>query len=252
MTNMKSKTFKRIASILVLILIILFTIIFVSFYLYVSDYNHSTISVNDYKTADKNINIIEEDDGFYIKNEASDKSTIIVFYPGAKIESNAYIPLMFDLAKEGFDSYIVTMPFNLAIFDINAFNKIYDHYQYKHWYLMGHSLGGAMASYFTKSNYNRLDGLILLAAYSTKDLKDTHLPVLSIYGSKDGILNLKKYNSNKSNLPENFKEVVINGGNHAGFGDYLNSDSSDQGNITSEEQQIETSKIISQFINENN
>lgn len=39
------------------------------------------------------------------------------------------------------------MPFKMAIFNKNAANKIIENYpNIKHWYLCGHSMGGAMAS----------------------------------------------------------------------------------------------------------
>ncbi len=37
-----------------------------------------------------------------------------------------------------------------------------------------------------------LDGLVLLAAYSTADLTDSGLRVYSTYGSEDGVLNREK------------------------------------------------------------
>ena len=64
------------------------------------------------------------------------------------------------------------------------------------------------------------EGLILLGSYSTADLSDTDLDVLSIYGSEDKVLNREKYEENKSNLPDDFSEVVIEGGCHAYFGMY--------------------------------
>ena len=45
--------------------------------------------------------------------------------------------------------------------------------------------------------------------------------MISVYGSNDGILNMKKYEKNKKNLPrDNFTEYVIDGDNHSGFGAY--------------------------------
>ena len=43
-----------------------------------------------------------------------------IFYPGVKVEANAYQPLMAELAREGVLCVLVEMPFNLAVFDINA------------------------------------------------------------------------------------------------------------------------------------
>ena len=80
------------------------------------------------------------------------------------------------------------MPFDLAVLDANAADGLQDYFpEIKHWYMAGHSLGGAMAAtYISKHNAN-FDGLILLAAYSTADLSQTPLKVISIYGSNDQV-----------------------------------------------------------------
>ena len=82
---------------------------------------------------------------------------------------------------------------------------------------MGHSLGGSMASMYASKHSDKVKGVILLASYSTKTL---NMNVLSIYGSNDGCLDLKAYEKNKKNLPSNYKEFIIDGGNHAQFGLY--------------------------------
>ena len=61
---------------------------------------------------------------------------------------------------------------------------------------------------------------MLLGAYSTKDLSQSGVPVLSIYGSNDAVMNKEKYEDCLSNLPPDFTELVIDGGCHAYFGAY--------------------------------
>ena len=85
----------------------------------------------------------------------------------------------------------------------------------------GHSFGGAMAaSFVADEDEDDFDGLLLLAAYSTADLKMSGLDVYSIYGSEDMVLNKENYEKYRANLPANVKELVIEGGCHAYFGDY--------------------------------
>ena len=113
------------------------------------------------------------------------------------------------------------MPFHLAVLDINAANGIQEMYpQITDWYIGGHSLGGSMAASYLADHTEDYKGLILLGSYSTADLSDTKLDVLSIYGSEDKVLNRVKYDENKANLPDGFTEVVIEGGCHAHFGMY--------------------------------
>ena len=148
-------------------------------------------------------------------------STGLIFYPGGKVEAAAYEPLMVACAQRGILCVLVEMPFNLAVFDINAADGIREQYpQIRHWYIGGHSLGGSMAASYVGKHTADFDGLVLLGAYSTADLRDSGLKVLSVYGSEDEIMNREKYETYRPNLPKDFSELVIDGGCHAYFGMY--------------------------------
>jgi len=187
-----------------------------------------------------NGNIVFEPDG---------AMTGLIFYPGGKVEHSAYIPLMQACAEKGILCIIVEMPFNLAVLDINAADGIQKEYpQIENWYIGGHSLGGSMAASYLEKHTDEYEGLILLGSYSTADLSDDELEVLSIYGSEDQVLNREKYNDNISNLPQNFKEIVIEGGCHAYFGMYGAQDGDGTPSITNEEQIQQTVEYIAQMI----
>ncbi len=144
-----------------------------------------------------------------------------IFYPGGKVEHTAYIPLMQACAEEGVLCIIVNMPFRLAVLDMNAADGIRELYpQIKEWYIGGHSLGGAMAASYVEKHTDDYEGLILLGAYSTADLSDTELKVLSLYGSEDDVMDRTKYEECRLNLPSGAVEIVIEGGCHAYFGMY--------------------------------
>lgn len=160
-----------------------------------------------------------------------------IFYPGGKVEYTAYTPLMEACASEGILCALVEMPFNLAVLDVNAADGIQEMYpEIEKWYIGGHSLGGSMAASYLADHTGAYDGLILLGSYSTADLSDTDLSVLSVYGSEDRVMNQEKYSSNKSNLPKDSKEFVIEGGCHAYFGMYGAQDGDGTPTITNEEQ----------------
>ena len=137
------------------------------------------------------------------------------------MENTAYAPLLHKLANKGILCVLVKMPCNLAVLDMNAADGIPEDFpEVNSWYIGGHSLGGAMAASYAAKYTDELDGLILLAAYSTAALTNSNLRVYSTYGSEDGVLNREKYEADRSNLPANTTEVVIDGGCHAGFGSY--------------------------------
>ena len=122
------------------------------------------------------------------------------------------------LADSGVLGVLVRMPLNLAVLDVNAANGIPKLYpQIERWYIGGHSLGGSMAASHAARNASAYDGLVLLASYSTADLSTSGLSVISIFGSKDGVLNMEKYAEYRRNLPAAFEEHIIEGGCHAGL-----------------------------------
>lgn len=147
----------------------------------------------------------------------------MIFYPGGKVNYKSYLPLLVECARNGILCIMPKMVHNLAIYNISTANEVLSSSDYDYvskWYIGGHSLGGAMASVYSSRNYEKLEGLILLAAYSPKDLSSTGLKVLSIYGSKDGVLNRKNYNKNLSFFPADYEEHILEGGNHCNFGSY--------------------------------
>lgn len=145
----------------------------------------------------------------------------LIFYPGGKVEHTAYVPLMRAIAENGVFCVLCKMPFRLAVFDTHAADRIREaHPEIGHWYIGGHSLGGAVASIEVKEHPGTYDGMILLAAFSNEDLIDESIRVLSVYGSEDRVLDLEKYEKEKDKLPRDVTETVIDGGCHAYFGMY--------------------------------
>ena len=170
----------------------------------------------------------------------------LIFYPGGKVEYTAYVPLMQVCAENGILCVLIEMPFNLAVFDISAADGIQQEYpEIEDWYIGGHSLGGSMAASYLVDHADNYKGLILLGSYSTADLSDTELAVLSVYGSEDMVMNREKYQENSSNLPSDFTEYVIDGGCHAYFGMYGAQDGDGTPTITNEEQiRLTAEKIV--------
>lgn len=190
---------------------------------------------------------IENTDSCIIYGDAG-SHTGFIFYPGAKVAEEAYAPVMSQLAEQGVLCVVVKMPFHFAVFDRGAAEKIKGAESFsgvQSWYLGGHSLGGAMAAGFAAEHESSFKGLVLMAAYPTKELKT--LPVLSLYGSEDGVLNMERY-ARALPLSSNLEEHVIQGGNHAQFGNYGEQKGDHPSDLTAEEQWQEVSETILSFI----
>ena len=99
----------------------------------------------------------------------------------------------------------------MAIFDANAAEEVMARLlEYQHWYMAGHSMGGATASQLAADPPDQVDGLILLGAYIYGNYPEKD--ILTIYGS------LNRSVEDHINYTENI--VEIEGGNHAQFGNY--------------------------------
>ena len=214
---------------------------------YLGDYYHADEEAIAAFESDSSVAVTELANGDLVFEPESAEAGLI-FYPGGKVEYTAYIPLMQECADRGILCVLVEMPFNLAVFDINAADGIEEAYpEIEDWYIGGHSLGGSMAASYLEKHIDDFEGLILLGSYSMVDFSDSDLNVLSIYGSEDRVLNKEKYEQNKSNLPDNFSEVVIDGGCHSFFGVYGNQDGDGTPTITNEEQIQLTAAEIAAF-----
>lgn len=106
-----------------------------------------------------------------------------------------------------------------------------------------------MAASYAADNIEAYEGLVLLASYSTADLSETPLKVISIYGSEDLVLNRENYEENSANLPENYIEHVLPGGCHAYFGSYGAQEGDGTPAITAEDQRQQTARLLIDFFN---
>lgn len=239
---------KRVAKVAGIAAIVLVAAIAALFAWFVSDYYHATDQAQAALVKSDSISIEQLDRGSYALVPDGAKAGL-VFYPGAKVDPVAYAPLMRQCANRGILCIVAAMPFNLALFDSNAAAGLMGKFpQIDSWYIGGHSLGGAMAASFADGHDGSLKGLVLLAAYPDCNLTDNDVRTLNIYGSEDGVLNRQRYEDGKAKLPDGAAEVVIEGGNHAGFGNYGDQAGDNAASISPEEQQRQTADAIAQLV----
>lgn len=221
--------------------VISFTLIYFAF-----NYK-ATENAKSYLKNDEKVKVIENKSYYQFDNVNGDE-VAIMFYGGAKVEEASYAQLCHQIAEQGIDVYLFRFPLYFPLININAADKVSYSNKYHHLYMMGHSLGGTVASLYLSNNTNLYEGIIFLASYPNKKLDDS-LKCLSIYGSVDTVLNKKNYSKNIDYFPKDYQEVIIEGGNHSNFGDY-GLQRGDSVSSISKDQQIEmTTSLITTFIN---
>ena len=206
------------------------------FFWYVSDY---------YRADEIALEVLAQGGGVTVQDDLTVLSpsyptdTGLIFYPGAKVEGAAYLPLLDRLRQTGLTCILVEMSFRLAIFDADAAEDVMAQFpDIEHWYIAGHSLGGAMASQFAADHPEEIDGLILLGAYLYGDYPPAD--TLTVCGSRNQSV------EDKLDYTENV--VEIQGGNHAQFGNYGPQKGDAPATISAEEQQARTVEAVADFI----
>lgn len=227
---------KKTAAVFLTILILFIA----AFFIYTSIY---------YKAEDVAVNALNQDiksgrakeeSQYILLPSKTQTDTALIFYPGGKVEAAAYYPLLSKISDQGITCILVKMPFHLAVFNPAAADKIMKEIpDIKNWYIGGHSLGGAMASSYMASHPDSLNGLILLGAYPYGDIETQKALVL--YGTMDGVLSREKIKGAADVIP-------IEGGNHAGFGNYGSQKGDGIALISEEDQQEISTDAILKFI----
>lgn len=220
-----------------IVVVLILSTLFASFFVYVENYYKAEDSIETLLAAEKDR--IQKVGDFTVISPPETSRHGIVFYPGGKVEEKAYLPLLLQLSEEGITCVLVKMPFRLAVLDKNRGEKVYSLLpKIENWYLMGHSLGGVMASSYLEDTKKDIEGLILLGAYPmNQDAKRS----LVIYGTEDIQLDLEK-------VAEADEVFSIPGGNHAYFGNYGEQKGDGVATISREDQQRLTVEKIKEFV----
>ena len=228
-------------SLFLLILILMIVIIGCAFFVYTGIYYHADESADRALRSDEKVHVEKTDTGWLF--DGPSESNAFIFYPGAKVEETAYAPLLHRIAEQETDVFLVKMPFRIAFFGVDLADDLIKKYSYDRWYIGGHSLGGVAACSYAEKHPEQVGGVILLASYPVKSIKN--VPALvSIYGSEDGVLNMKKMAETEKYAAENYKSYVIEGGNHAQFGNYGEQKGDGNPGISADEQQEQTVEMI--------
>lgn len=194
--------------------------------------------------------VSQENKQYYYFPAAKKSKLTIIFYQGALVEADSYSIWAKKVAAAGYNVYLLKLPLNLAVLGEGKAAEIIKAQPNNTYILAGHSLGGVMASRFAHQN-SQVAGMIYLASYPDEKGRISNLPVLSITGSRDGVLNQKSYQQAKKYLPQATTYETITGGNHAGFGSYGKQKGDNSATISNLQQQNLVAKKIIKWLKVN-
>lgn len=205
--------------------------------------------------SDKLISVEETSSFIHFQPNKNEQGTSLIFFPGGMVQPEAYAPMSRAIAEQGFNVFIVKLPFGAAPLksqEARVMNEALEimksNESIQHWVVGGHSRGAAIAARFAKLHGESFDGLILIGTSHPKgeafDLSESTLAVTKIYASNDGLASMDEVKTNAIYLPEDTIWALIDGGNHSQFGYYGSQLGDGPATISREEQQTLTIKAI--------
>jgi hypothetical protein len=87
-----------------------------------------------------------------------------------------------------------------------------------------------------------------MGSYPAGDMSQSPLPVVTIHGSLDGLATPAKIADSLKLLPPTTREAVIEGGNHAQYGNYGPQAGDGVATISREEQQRQTTQALVELV----
>jgi hypothetical protein len=242
------KWFKRI----VVVLVLLIGLVLVAAVLFVPpSYPPEAVVLEQIGRLQEANRLTQQDNWLRIDPPGGASGEAIVFYPGARVDYRACLPLWEQVSQAGHTVFLVEMPLDMAFLNLNAVNKIRArHPEFSTWHLAGHSLGGAMAGKYLAGGQREVASLILLGSYvsDADDISALPLRAISIreeFGLPGGQANA---DAARGNLPPDTEFLTVAGGNHAGFCRYGDQRRDGQATIPPEAQQQQTATWITAFL----
>lgn len=172
----------------------------------------------------------------------------LIFVPGARVEAYAYMFQLSGVVEQHGVTVLITKPtLTLAFFDARGVSDFATAApEIERWFVGGHSLGGVRACLMTPDT--EVEGLVLFGSYCANDLSDSGLRVLSIAAENDLLSDLDTIADAAPLLPANAEFVIIEGANHAAFGDYGEQSGDGERTITSEQMRDELTRLLSELL----
>lgn len=181
----------------------------------------------------------------------AEPATGLILYPGGRVDPRSYAPVARAIAARGYLVALVRMPLSLAVLDVDRADAVIAARPgVRNWVVGGHSLGGSMAASYARTHAASVRGLALWASYPADgdDLSATGLRGLSTWGSNDLVLDRARLEAARPLLPPATTVAVIEGGNHAQFGDYGPQSGDGEAAISGAEQQARAADLTVELL----
>ena len=177
----------------------------------------------------------------------------VVFYAGNPVDYRDYGTLLTAIASAGYLVISPEFPLDTAALNVIAGEEYMKQYpDIQEWFLAGHSHGGGVSTVELALRPNLFKGLILIDSIIGVPVTQEGFPVLTFHATEDLAVPGYQHSILMAELAAaDTTEVVIEGGNHAQFGDYGIQFNDGVAKISKEEQLDITIREILKFLKKN-
>ena len=174
----------------------------------------------------------------------------VVFYAGNPVDYRDYGTLLTAIASAGYLVISPEFPLDTAALNVIAGEEYMKQYpDIQEWFLAGHSHGGGVSTVELALRPNLFKGLILIDSIIGVPVTQEGFPVLTFHATEDLAVPGYQHSILMAELAAaDTTEVVIEGGNHAQFGDYGIQFNDGVAKISKEEQLDITIREILKFL----
>lgn len=164
---------------------------------------------------------VEEGRYLVFRPQAGEPRMGVIFYPGANSDVRGYAPVLRRIAAAGYFVVDVPMPLEFAFLAPNRALDVQAAFpEIRHWALVGHSLGGAMAASFAYNHPDAITGLVIWDSFPAPNnsLAAWKRPVWHIHRATPDGAPPSAFTERRPLFPSDSRWVPIPGGIHMYFG----------------------------------
>ncbi|MBK7864526.1 MAG: hypothetical protein IPJ65_39185 [Archangiaceae bacterium] len=171
-------------------------------------------------TARAGIAFHEADDGSLSFTPSTPNGHGLLIMPGALIKPLSYARTAAFFADRGYTVFLPAAPMRLSILGVDGAAARLAGFAVKDWFVIGHSMGGLAGLELVRRHAPVVRAVALWAAAMPRDFSDLEVPVLFLWGDRDGLLPREKLDEARSKLPSTTRYTTFPGGNHRDFALY--------------------------------
>lgn len=164
--------------------------------------------------------VVEESDGTLVFRPASPDGRGLLILHGALIKPRAYASTAAFFARRGYLVYIPAGPARLSIRAVDAAAARLPTFGVRQWFLLGHSMGGFASLDLIRRHQPPVAAVALWATAMPADFSDLRVPMLMLWGDRDGLMSRERFVEAQKRLPSGTKFEEIPGANHQDFALY--------------------------------